>query len=100
MEAWKKADQSVNVGPARWDLERQVRLVAGSLVLGGVAASAIFPKAKYLAGAIGGGLTFAAVSNTCAMGAALSKLPYNKGGDVTLREAKRRLAATGDSRVS
>lgn len=99
MEAWKKADQPVNAGPARWDLERQVRLVAGSLVLGGVAVSTIFPKAKYLAGAIGGGLTFAAVSNTCAMGAALSKLPYNRGGDVTLREAKRRLAAAGNSQV-
>lgn len=100
MEAWKKAGQSVNVGPARWDLERQVRLVAGSLVLGGVVASTIFPKAKYLAGAIGGGLTFSAVSNTCAMGTALSKLPYNRGGDVTLREAKRRLAATGNSQAS
>lgn len=99
MEAWKKAGQPVNVGPARWDLERQVRLVAGSLVLGGVVASAIFPKAKYLAGAIGGGLTFAAVSNTCAMGSLLSKLPYNKGGDVTLREAKRRLTAAGSPQV-
>ncbi|WP_237224437.1 rhodanese-like domain-containing protein [Rothia nasisuis] len=100
MEAWKKADRSVNVGPARWDLERQVRLVAGSLVLGGVVASTIFPKAKYLAGAIGGGLTFSAVSNTCAMGTALSKLPYNRGGDVTLREAKRRLATAGTSQAS
>lgn len=93
IEAWKKAEQTVNVGPARWDLERQVRLVAGSLVAGSVAASAIFPRAKYLAGAVGGGLTFAAVSNTCAMGSLLSRLPYNKSGEVSLKEAKRRLAA-------
>lgn len=64
IEAWKKAEQAVNVGPARWDLERQVRLVAGSLVAGSVAASAVFPRAQYLAGAVGGGLTFAAVSNS------------------------------------
>lgn len=33
------------------------------------------------AAAIGGGLTFAAASNTCAMGTALSKLPYNRTAD-------------------
>jgi hypothetical protein len=32
-----------------------------------------------VAAAIGGGLTFAAVTNTCAMATALSKLPYNRG---------------------
>lgn len=97
IEAWKKAGQAVNVGPVRWDLERQVRLVAGSLVAGSVAASAIFPRAKYLAGAVGGGLTFAAVSNTCAMGSLLSRLPYNKSGEVSLKEAKRRLAVARDA---
>jgi hypothetical protein len=39
----------------------------------------VFPKLKWLAAAIGGGLTFAAVTDTCAMGNALSKLPYNSG---------------------
>jgi hypothetical protein len=28
---------------------------------------------------MGGGLTFAAVTNTCAMGNVLAKLPYNRG---------------------
>jgi hypothetical protein len=32
-----------------------------------------------LAGGVAAGLTFSAVSNTCAMGNALAKLPYNKG---------------------
>jgi hypothetical protein len=32
-----------------------------------------------LGAAIGAGLTYAAVSNTCAMATALSKLPYNRG---------------------
>lgn len=37
-----------------------------------------FPKVRFLSGAVGAGLTFAAVSNTCAMGKALLKLPYKK----------------------
>lgn len=40
---------------------------------------------RSLAAGIGAGLTYAAVSNTCAMGTALSKLPYNRtpAGDVS-----------------
>jgi hypothetical protein len=33
---------------------------------------------KYLSGAVGAGLTFAALTNTCAMGMLLAKLPYNR----------------------
>ena len=55
-----EAGAPVNQGPARWDLERQVRLVAGSLVLTGILASIIAPKAKWLSAAIGAGLTTAA----------------------------------------
>lgn len=77
--AWQAAGEPVAAGRPRWDLERQVRLVAGSVVLGSVLASTAVPRAKWLAAAIGGGLTFAALSNTCAMGMALAKLPYNRG---------------------
>jgi hypothetical protein len=44
-----------------------------------VLASVVFPPAKWGAAAIGAGLTFAALSNTCAMGMLLAKLPYNRG---------------------
>ena len=44
-------------------------------MLGSIAA----PKLKWVAAGVGGGLTFAALSNTCAMGMMLSKLPYNRG---------------------
>ncbi|MBC6459133.1 rhodanese-like domain-containing protein [Actinomadura sp. HBU206391] len=77
--AWQAAGAPVRHGRVRWDLERQVRLVAGSIVLTAVLASVVFPPAKWLAAAIGAGLTFAAVSNTCAMGMLLAKLPYNRG---------------------
>ena len=75
---WESNGFEVDRGVERWDLERQVRLVAGSIVLTSVLGSVVFPKLKWLAAGIGGGLTFAAVSNTCAMGTALSKLPYNR----------------------
>lgn len=77
--AWENKGFAVNRGTPRWDLERQVRLVAGSIVLTSILGSIAAPKLKWVAAAIGGGLTFASVTNTCAMGMALSKLPYNRG---------------------
>ncbi|MGO4443576.1 rhodanese-like domain-containing protein [Mycobacterium sp. 2YAF39] len=76
---WEERGYDVDRGEQRWDLERQVRLVAGSIVLTSVVGSVVVPKAKWIAAAIGGGLTYAAVSNTCAMATVLSKLPYNRG---------------------
>ncbi len=77
MVAWEQSGFDVNKGRDRWDLERQVRFTAGSLVLGGIIASIFFPPARYFSGAIGAGLVFAAVTNTCAMGMLLSKMPWN-----------------------
>ena len=51
-EAWRDAGQDVEYGEARWDLERQVRLVAGSLVATGVLASTLVPKAKWLSAGV------------------------------------------------
>lgn len=77
--AWEAKGFAVNRGAQRWDLERQVRLVAGSIVLTSILGSIAAPKLKWLAAGVGGGLTFAALSNTCAMGMLLSRLPYNRG---------------------
>lgn len=79
LAAWEAHGLAVNRGRPCWDIERQVRLVAGSIVLSSVLASVVVPKIKWLAAGIGGGLTFAAVSDTCAMGMLLAKLPYNRG---------------------
>lgn len=76
---WEAKGFAVNRGAQRWDLERQVRLVAGSLVLTSIVGSIAAPKLKWIAAAIGGGLSIAALTNTCAMGIALAKLPYNRG---------------------
>lgn len=78
MVAWEAADGEVVRDVIRWDLERQVRFVAGLLVALSIATSIVFPPARYVAGFIGLGLTFAALTNTCAMGIALSRLPYNR----------------------
>ncbi len=79
MDSWEASGGDVARGDTqRWALDRQVRLVAGSIVLTGILASVVAPKAKWIAGGIGAGLTFSAVTDTCAMGMALSKLPYNR----------------------
>jgi rhodanese-related sulfurtransferase len=91
---WESNGFEVDRGTERWDLERQVRLVAGSIALSSVLGSIVVPKLKWLAAAVGGGLTFAAVSNTCAMGNALAKLPYNRGSTY---DASRVVSGLGDS---
>jgi rhodanese-related sulfurtransferase len=90
---WEGQGFEVNRGIQRWDLERQVRLVAGSIVLSSVLGSIAVPRLKWLAAAIGGGLTYAAVSNTCAMGTVLSKLPYNRGASTDAETVLSQLAA-------
>ncbi len=77
--AWLAAGGDVVKGEPRWSLERQVRAVAGGLVLGSILTSVRFPAARFAAGAIGGGLLVAALTNTCAMGTLLARLPYNRG---------------------
>ena len=60
-------------------LERQVRIVAGSLVLIGVLLGFFVHPAFFgLSGFIGAGLLFAGISDTCGMGMLLSKMPWNQ----------------------
>ena len=85
MMAWEAAGAPVNRGPERWELERQVRLIAGSVVLVSGVVGLFVPGVHLIGTAIGAGLTFAALSNTCAMGMMLSKLPYNRGPRTDIR---------------
>ncbi|WP_431682643.1 rhodanese-like domain-containing protein [Kitasatospora sp. KL5] len=63
---------------AVWAMDRQVRLVAGSLVVAGVLADLALPGARWISAAVGAGLAFSAVTNTCAMGNLLGRLPHNR----------------------
>lgn len=80
LRAWESAGGEVVRGRGAWAMDRQVRLVAGSLVLAGVLASTVVPKAKWLAAAVGAGLTQSALTDTCGMARALARLPYNSAG--------------------
>ncbi|GJF26840.1 MULTISPECIES: rhodanese-like domain-containing protein [Streptomyces] len=85
MNAWEAASAPVERGPERWDMERQVRLVAGSVVLATGLVGIAVPGVHLIGTAIGAGLTYAALSNSCAMGVLLSKLPYNRGPRTDIR---------------
>ena len=76
--AWEADGAPVVRGVARWDMERQVRFTAGVLVLVSILVSLVIPEARFVAGFIGAGLVFSAVTNTCTMALGLAKLPYNR----------------------
>ncbi|MDJ0727964.1 MAG: rhodanese-like domain-containing protein [Prochloraceae cyanobacterium] len=80
LNAWKSAGYPTKLNKkAPISIMRQVQIVAGSLVLTGTLLGAfVSPRFLFLSGFVGAGLTFAGISNTCAMASLLKKLPYNK----------------------
>lgn len=100
LAAWEATGFAVNRGAQRWDLERQVRLVAGLIVALSVLASVLVPGAKWVAFAIGGGLAFAALTNTCAMGMLLARLPYNRGATCDLQAVVAQLVDSSGMKAS
>jgi len=95
MNAWEATGFGVNRGAARWDLQRQVRFVAGSIVALSILASIVVPGLKWIAFVMGAGLSITAVTNTCLMGMALAKLPYNRGPACDGASVVAQLAGTG-----
>lgn len=77
IEAWKQAGYPVRTEKGPISLERQIRITAGSLVVTGLLLDLGLPGARYLSLFVGAGLIFAGVTNTCAMGLLLAKLPWN-----------------------
>lgn len=79
-EEWKKMNLPVERDEkAPWSLERQVRFVAGLLVLTGVLLSVfVHPYFVWLAGFVGAGLTFAGATDWCGMALLLAKMPWNQ----------------------
>jgi len=80
IEAWKaQGYQVVQSENSPIGLMRQVQIVAGSLVLLGVILS-IFVSDKFifLSAFVGAGLVFAGITNTCALGMLLAKMPWNQ----------------------
>ncbi|MGI9163701.1 MAG: rhodanese-like domain-containing protein [Mycobacterium sp.] len=77
--SWESQGFAVNRGARRWDLQRQVRFVAGTIVALSILASILVPGLKWVAFVMGAGLSITAVTNTCLMGMMLARLPYNRG---------------------
>ena len=79
-DAWVNSDLPVNRGKKAVSLERQVRITAGFIAFAGSVA-AIVTQNVYLAGIpafIGAGLMFAGITDSCAMGMLLAKMPWNQ----------------------
>jgi rhodanese-related sulfurtransferase len=94
MTAWEASGFPVNRGTQRWDLERQVRFVAGLIVAVSILAGIVVPGLEWVAFAMGGGLSVAALTNTCVMGMLLSRLPYNRGATCDVRTVVAQLVDT------
>ncbi len=79
-DAWIAAGLPVvSTTTSKWALERQVRFIAGLLVLAGtVLAVLVAPSWVYLAMFVGAGLTFAGLTNFCGMAFLLARLPWNR----------------------
>jgi rhodanese-related sulfurtransferase len=97
LAAWEAAGLPVERGRGTWSIERQVRAIAGGLVLSGALGSIfVWRPLVGLSAAVGGGLLYAGVSGTCALANVLLKLPYNRANRADVEDEVRRLrAATG-----
>jgi len=80
LNALKNADlEPVKGNKNVMSVERQVRICAGSLViLGCILGVAVAPELFSISAFVGAGLVFAGITDTCAMGLALAKMPWNK----------------------
>lgn len=79
MNAWISAKLPVRYGKRqKISLERQVRIIAGSLAAtGGFLGAFVDPGFALIPAFIGCGLVFAGVTDICMLGMLLGRLPYN-----------------------
>ena len=78
--AWQAAGFPVVEGKKAMSLERQVRIAAGSLIVIGAAIGYfVHPGGFGLSAFVGAGLVFAGLTDTCAMGMMIAKMPWNQG---------------------
>ena len=79
-DAWVAAGLPVVRGKKAMSLERQVRIAAGFLVFVGAVAAMVTGNVYYagLPAFVGAGLMFAGITDTCAMGMLIAKMPWNQ----------------------
>lgn len=79
--AWQDAGYPVNAGGRKViSLDRQVRITAGTLAAVGTLLGLFVNQWCFILPlGIGCGLVFSGLTDTCALGAVLAKMPWNKG---------------------
>ncbi|HAH09287.1 MAG TPA: hypothetical protein DCL54_06185 [Alphaproteobacteria bacterium] len=80
LDAWKQAGLAVQTdASAPLEINRQVQITAGMLILSGVVlAQTVHPAFIGLSAFVGAGLTFAGVSGWCGMAKLLAAMPWNR----------------------
>src|SRR5262249_20021551 len=79
MIAWRRARLPMQEGRKRLPVDRQVQLIAGTMVLTGVALGAfVTPWFLVIAAFFGAGLTFAGATGTCGLALVLLRMPWNR----------------------
>jgi glyoxylase-like metal-dependent hydrolase (beta-lactamase superfamily II)/rhodanese-related sulfurtransferase len=79
VNAWRRAKLPLREGRKRLPVDRQVQLIAGSMVLAGVAlGTLVSPWFLALAAFFGAGLTFAGATGTCGLALVLMRMPWNR----------------------
>ncbi len=99
--AWEQAGKPIRRGRQRWGIERQVRGVAGSLVvLGALGSLLLWRPLIVLSALVGSGLAYSAITDTCGMALLLGKLPYNRATTCDVRDVVTRLGADASASVN
>lgn len=82
-EAWVAAGLPVVRGKKAISLERQVRIAAGFIVLVGAIAAMVTGNVYFVGipAFVGVGLMFAGITDSCAMGVLIARMPWNQVND-------------------
>jgi len=79
VHGWRRAHLPLREGRKRLAVDRQVQLIAGTMVLAGVAlGTLVSPWFLALAAFFGAGLTFAGATGTCGLALVLMRMPWNR----------------------
>lgn len=80
LDAWKKAGLPIEHDATQpLELNRQVQIAAGSIiVLGAILGASVSPWWHLLSAFVGAGLVFAGISGFCGLARVLMKMPWNK----------------------
>lgn len=96
MLAWRRARLPVREGRKRLPVDRQVQLIAGGMVLIGIAlGTLVHPWFLAISAFFGAGLTFAGATGTCGLALLLLKMPWNRPRPVAPSGSVAACAASG-----